>query len=146
MLGLPSTSVLLLELKHHNWTQHPCRFKQLDLCTLQQSLLFNSTFITRDYISPTSFSFRIHVMHLPTLSLNLLFSLTACFPREKWLCPWDEGVSHIPCYIWLNKKKKKFSEPFSWIIYTIPVPLTHSADCLLPHQLLHLGSQQRKAE
>lgn len=94
--------LLLLELKHHNWTQHPCRFKQPDLCTLQQSLLFNSTFITRDYISPISFSFRVHVMCLPTLTPNSS-SLTVCFPREKRLYLWDERVSHILHYIWLNK-------------------------------------------
>lgn len=49
----PSTSTLFLELKHHNWTQYPSRrLKQPDPCMLQQSLLLNTTFITRDYISP----------------------------------------------------------------------------------------------
>lgn len=88
-----STSMLLLELKHHNWTQHSCRFRQPDLCTLQQSLLFNSTFITRDYISPISFSFRVYIMCLPTLTPNSFFSLTACFPREKRLYLQDKGIS-----------------------------------------------------
>lgn len=103
LLCFLSTSMLLLELKHHNWTQHPCRFKQPDLCTLQQSLLFNSTFITRDYISPINFSFRVCVMCLPTLTLNSFFSLTACFPREKRLYLRDERVSQTLHYIWLNK-------------------------------------------
>lgn len=52
-LHLPSTSMLFLGLKHHNWTQYPSRrLKWPNLCTLQQTLLFSTTYLTRDSISP----------------------------------------------------------------------------------------------